>query len=302
MKKIAPLTFFFVAVYISLIAQERDIVTIQHSFSTLKYNDTTARARQTDIRIRLPLWRKKQNAIVIGAIYKHLNINKMPDSFGEKLHGISLPILSQITLSAKTTLVIFTQAGFFSPTTRALHFNDFRYGLGLRLHFQHNEHFATGWGIGYGHQFFGHQIVPFIEIDYRPKHSRWSITGQFPIKPKILYRINPRFSTGLEFSGEASSFRLTDQHYSLQQNQWTVSAKCEYKLWPSLLLSGGIGRNMRQTYKLYQNPDPNVWTIITFPVGKKSEPIRRIDGKQLYVHISLSFGLPTNTNSTKAPK
>lgn len=80
--------------------------------------------------------------------------------------------------------------------------------------FQHSAHFATGWGLGYGHQFFGHQIVPFIEIDYRSMGSRWSVTGQFPIKPKILYRVSARFSAGLELSGEAASFRLTDKNYA----------------------------------------------------------------------------------------
>ncbi|SFC13908.1 hypothetical protein SAMN05421780_10356 [Flexibacter flexilis DSM 6793] len=298
MKKII-ISLSLVGLYVDISAQERDFASIQHSFSALKYNDTTANTRQTDIKIRFPVWHKNKNAVIVGASYKYLKLNKMPSVFGENLHGISLPLFGQMALSARTTLVVFGQAGFFLPTNRAICSDDFRYGAGFRLRFQHSAHFATGWGLGYGHQFFGHQIVPFIEIDYRPMGSRWSITGQFPIKPKVLYRINTRWRVGLELSGEAASFRLANKNYSLQQNQWIASAKWEYKLSARLLLSGGVGKNMRQTYKLYQNPNPDAWTIITFPVGQKSESIRRIDGKQLFAHISLSFGMPNSSQSTK---
>ncbi|KAA8482445.1 hypothetical protein F1649_12100 [Arcticibacter tournemirensis] len=45
-----------------------------------------------------------------------------------------------------------------------------------------------GFGLAYSRQFFGNQIIPFIDFDWRPDRW-WHVYGQFPVKPRIEYSL-----------------------------------------------------------------------------------------------------------------
>lgn len=47
--------------------------------------------------------------------------------------------------------------------------------------------------------------------------------------------------------------------------------------------------NIKQSFKLFEDNSTTPWTIITIPVGKKQEPIYKIDNKGLNIQIGISF-------------
>ena len=48
----------------SLLAQDRDLLNVSYAVSTLKYNDTGANANLFDVKLKLPVFQKKQHTIV----------------------------------------------------------------------------------------------------------------------------------------------------------------------------------------------------------------------------------------------
>lgn len=271
-------------------AQDRDLASIHYSISKLKYNDTVAHAKQLDIKFRLPLYQKSNNTFLATIGYKNVGLNNFPESYTQNLHGITLQTIWLHKLSNKKSIAIFAQAGLFTDMTD-ISANDFRYAAGFRYRYKHSDKLTTGWGLAYSRQFFGNQVVPFIDVDYKP-NDQWGITGQFPIKPKILYHFNKKLSAGIELNGEAASYRLSatkKNNQFIQINQWTGLGKLEYQFAKAWQFNFGIGRNFKQAYKLYNDASTTPWTIITIPLGEKPEPVQKTDSKGLNVQLGISF-------------
>lgn len=212
--------FFYVP--ISVNAQEKDFASINYSYSKVKYNDTLAKANQLEIKIKYPLLVKDRNTFVGIISFKNLNLNNFPVQYVASIQGIAFQMLWQKKISENKKIDVFNQVGLFSDmadiTTK-----DFRYGIGFRVKTKHNSKLTTGYGLSYSKQFFGNQIIPFIDIDYRP-NNKWSLAGQLPMKPKILYHFNEKIKVGFELSGEAASYRFSEiefQNKFIQVNQWT---------------------------------------------------------------------------------
>jgi Domain of unknown function (DUF6268) len=271
-------------------AQERELLGVSHTFSKLRYNDTVANAMRLEAKLRFPLFKKKSNTIVGTVGYENLNLSNFPLSYGNSFHGTTFQLGWVKKLSRKKSLAFFSQAGLFSDM-KDISSKDFRYSAGFRYRIKHSEKLSTGWGLAYGRQFFGSQIIPFIDIDYAP-NQKWSITGQFPVKPKVMYHFNKKTSAGFELLGNASSYRLAEtegQHRYIQQNQWTGLFKLEYRFARYWQLNVGVGSNLRQAYKLYNGDSKTAWTIITIPLGERDEPIQEIGSRGLNMMAGISF-------------
>lgn len=280
---------------LSSVAQERDVASINYGISKLKYNDTSANAKQLDIKFRLPLYQKGKNTFSATIGYKNVELSNFPKSYTQKLQGFTLQAAWLHKISGSKSIALFAQAGLFSDI-EDISTKDFRYSAGVRYRVKHSDKLSTGWGLAYSRQFFGNQIIPFIDVDYRP-NDKWSITGQFPIKPKILYNFNKKVSAGIEINGDAASYRLSASEKSnqfVQINQWAGRAKLEYQFAKSWQFNFGIGRNFRQAYKLYNDASTTPWTIITIPLGDKPAPVQQIDSKGLNIQFGINFNPFTN--------
>lgn len=272
------------------IAQERDLAGISYAVSRLRYHDTSAYARQLDVKLRIPLYQKDKSFLGATIGYKNVNLRHFPDGYTPALHGIVFQVAWMYKVTARRSFTLFAQTGLFSDM-EDISGKDLRYSAGFRYRFKHSDKLSTGWGLAYSRQFFGDQIVPFIDVDYRP-NEKWSINGQFPIKPKILYSFNRKLSAGLELNGEAASYRLSaterDNQF-IQVNQWTGLAKLEFQFAKAWQLNLGLGRNFKQSYKLYNEASTTPWTIITFPIGDKPDPIQKIESGGLNIQLGISF-------------
>lgn len=271
-------------------AQDRDLASINYGLSAIKYNDTTASAGLLDVKFRIPVL-NKERYLCIGTLgYKTLSLNHFPVAYTGNLHGFTLQSVWLYKFTRRKSLTFFAQAGLFSDLAD-ISSKDFRYSAGIRYRVKHSDKLSTGWGVGYSRQFFGNQVVPFIDIDYKPG-SRWSITGLFPIKPKVLYHFNKKLSAGIEMSGDAASYRLsstTQGNRFVQVNQWAALARFEYQFKKSWQLNVCFGKNFRQSYKLYNDAATTPWTIITLPLGEKPDPVYKIDNKGLNIQVGISY-------------
>lgn len=271
-------------------SQDKDLATVNYTLSKLKYNDTAANAQQLDVKLRLPVYQKNKNVLAGMVGYKHVSLNNFPSAYSQSLHGITLQGAWKLWLGNKRSITLFAQAGLFSDM-QDISNKDFRYTAGFRYRQKHSDKLSIGLGLAYSRQFFGNQVVPFIDVDYKP-NEHWSITGQFPVKPKVLYHLNSKVSAGIEVNGEAASYRLSateKNNQFIQINQWTGLAKLEWQFAKGWQLNFGLGRNFKQTYKLYNDAATTPWTIITIPLGEKPDPVQKIDRKGLNMQLGISF-------------
>lgn len=288
------LMFMLTSSSVSLLyAQDNDWVALQYNGSNIAYHDTAAYVRQVDIKARLPIYMKNSNTWIGALGYKNVSLSHFPENYATGvLHGMLLQTAWIHRFTKYKSIALFIQAGIFSDM-KDINSKDIRFSSGFRYRIKHSEKLSSGWGLAYARQFFGNQLIPFIDVNYNP-NGKWSISGQFPIKPKILYHVNKKLSAGIEISGEASSYRLSatsQNNRFVQMNQWTGLGKIEYCITPAWQLHIGLGSNFKQSYKLYEDASAAKWTIITIPVGQKQEPIRRIDSRSLNVQCGISYNI-----------
>ncbi|MBO9564329.1 MAG: hypothetical protein J7621_16210 [Niastella sp.] len=272
------------------LAQDKEAISITYGVSRLHYHDTAAGMRQLEVKARLPLLHQGGNMLVVGMNYKLLSPDDLPAAYGDALHGASVQVAWIARLNERKSLTVFAQAGLFSDM-QDISAKDLRYGLGIRYRVRHSDKLATGWGLGYSRQFFGNQLVPFIDLQYMP-NQHWSISGQFPIKPKVLYHFNDQVAVGLEVSGDGSSYRLSHDKNNdqfVQVNQWAALARLEYRFASSWLLTLGLGSNLRQSYRLYNDASNIPWTIITVPLGDRDAPVQEIKSRGLQLQVGFAF-------------
>lgn len=269
-------------------AQELNLAGVTYEYNRLQQNDTTAHVQQISAYARFPLSKQFGGSVA----YRYLHVGGLTLSWDPRFQGISLQLAWKLQLTAKQVITIFSQAGVFSDMEDVTG-KDWRYGLGMRYQYEHGEKLTTGWGLMYNRQFFGNQLIPFIDVRYAP-NDRWAISGQFPVKPKVLYHVNGRFSLGLEISAEAASYRLSaeKQHRYLKSTQWAGLGRMEWQFTRFLQLNVAMGSSFVNRYQVFEDAGAAHWTIITVPVGKRPEPVFDVKGKGLTATVGVALVLP----------
>ena len=272
-------------------AQDNNLFQSQYQLTRFRRHDTTARIHQWETRFRIPLLQRDSNKLFTAVSYRYINWQQLPSSFGSSAHGIMWQLGWLHQLSHNKSLLVFVQSGLFSDM-KDISGKDYRLGLGVRYHVKHSPTLSTGWGITYARQFFGNQIVPFIDVDYRP-NRHWQVSGPFPMKPKIKYHVNNRLAAGIQVSGEASSYRLSvaTGHRFVQINQWTSLAVLEYRLGKHWQVQAGAGMPLKQHLRLYNDANTTPWTLITIPLGKKVAPVYDISSRGLALQAGIAWSL-----------
>ncbi|SFW79262.1 hypothetical protein [Chitinophaga sancti] len=203
--------------------------------------------------------------------YRHLTLED------HTLQSGAMQLYYNIKFSERKSLVLIGTGGLYNE--------GWRYGAGFRYQYKHTSKVKAGIGMMYNKQFFGNQLIPFLEVNYEPS-EKWTITGLFPIKPKVMYHFNTSVSVGLEISGEASSYRMAETF--LRNNQWTGLCRFEWLFTKHLLFNAGIGRNFINRYQFFDNHVRSGWTIITIPLGEKASPLYEKESKGMSATIGLA--------------
>ena len=225
-------------------------------------------AQTVNINTRFPL----SNHMLGNVMYRHLSLED------HTLQLVAMQLFYKIDFSENKSLVFIGTGGYFN--------NGWRYGAGFRYQYKHSEKVKTGIGMMYNKQFFGNQLIPFLDVNYAPS-EKWTISGLFPVRPKVMYHFNDAVSAGLEINGEASSYRMATTF--LRNNQWTGMCRFEWGFCRYLLLNAGLGWNFINRYQFYDNNAKKGWTIITIPLRDKAHPVEERESKGISASLGISL-------------
>jgi hypothetical protein len=232
------------------------------------YDSGDYSAQTINANARFPLF----NHVFGNVMYRHLTLED------HTLQSAAMQLFYKFEFSEKQSLVLIGTGGIYNE--------GWRYGAGFRYQYKHSEKVKTGIGILYNKQFFGNQLIPFLDVNYAPS-AQWTISGLFPIRPKVMYHFNKVVSVGFEINGEANSYRMAETY--LRNNQWTGMCRFEWGFTKYLLLSAGIGRNFINRYQFFDNDAKTGWTIITIPLSEKAHPIYERESKGISATLGLSL-------------
>lgn len=247
----------------TLLAQDQNIAGVNYAYNKADYD-----AQQANAFVKFPLTTN------LGGIlsYHHLHV----------YHHTFQSIATQLFYKYQSWALIGTVG---------LYEQGWRYGLGCRYLYKYSDHLRTGIGLMYNRQFFGNQLIPFLDVNFEPD-PHWTLSGIFPIRPKIMYHFDKKISAGVEVMGEANSYMM--EAYYMRNNQWTGLLKFEWIFSRYLQLNVGVGKNMINRYQLFEKNAKIDWTIITIPVGERIVPVQEVDVKGLNATMGLMLRLNRN--------
>ena len=261
-------------------------------YDLIDHGDHRGESQTISSHLNFPLYRKGSQFFAGRLQFKSRIINGLGPEIDNRLYATDLHLFWQRTITTKYKVNLFSQAGIHSDFLD-ISSDDWRYSLGFRLAVKHSGRFKSGWGIVYSRQHFGHQLNPFISIEYQ-LNARWSISGLLPIKPKITYKINSCWSWITELSGSVGSYRLsevTENNNYLRVNNWHLINRLEYTVKKHHRFNLSVGYNLRQHFRRYAANDAQNWSILTIDLGSNNAPLVEIKARGWMFKAGYSFVL-----------
>ncbi|PZU25743.1 MAG: hypothetical protein DI622_02520 [Chryseobacterium sp.] len=275
-------------------AQEgkHDFFGLTYGYQKINSDSAKGNIKKIDAFLNFPIYRSEEEMSGGRLQFKSKNISGLAPSISKDLYSTDLFVFWQSKIKEKYKVYVFAQLGVYSDL-KDLNGEDFRYSLGARYTIQHNDNLKTGWGISYSRQFFGHQLNPFISVDYQIT-PKLRLSGLLPIRPKLTYFINENLSWTNEVVANAASYRLSAQEENsrfIRINNWYGMSSLEYRLGGSHKLSIGLGYDFTNSIRLYDDATANNWSIFTFDLRQKIHPVQEVRSKGLRFEIGYSFDL-----------
>lgn len=269
-----------------------DLFGINYGSDKIKNDSVKGKIKDIDAFLNFPIYRDEKRTAGGRLQFKSRSISGLDPALSKNLYSADVFIFWQLKIKQRYKVYFFAQIGAYSDF-KDISEEDFRYSFGARYTIQHNDNLKTGWGISYNRQFYGHQLNPFISVDYQIT-PKLQLAGLLPIRPKVIYSINDQLSWTNEIVAGAGSYRLSaneEDSRFIRINNWYGMSSLEYKLAGHHTLSLGIGYDFINNLKLYEDTADSNWSIYTFDLRQRKEPIREIKSRGLRFNIGYSFGL-----------
>lgn len=272
---------------VAAFAQEKELLNISWKYVPQK-TDSVGKAHYVDAHLRLPIYNDSTNLFAAAFSYKSNYLESFPP-----LYGTSLNLAWAHRLSDKHTIILFTQGGIFSDM-KDLSSEDLRGSIGFRYTTKHSENFRSGFGIAYSKQFFGKQIIPIIELNYKFS-DKWQFYGLLPIRQRLEFTISNRSKTGFGINGDVSSYRLSaasDSSHYIKIAHWVGIIYYQYNFYGKWHANATVGTALLQRTEMFENVRSKNWTIYTHSINEKQVPVYRADQRGAQLLLSISYVMP----------
>ncbi|SHJ87963.1 DUF6268 family outer membrane beta-barrel protein [Epilithonimonas mollis] len=295
MKKWSILSAALVLAFSSKISAQEgkyDFFGATYGYQNIKSDSVKGHMKNIDVFVNFPIYRSEEGMAGGRLQFKSKSISGLDPSISKDLYSTDLFVFWQTKINENYKIYIFGQLGVYSDL-KDVSGEDFRYSFGARYTIQHNDNLRTGWGMSYNRQFFGHQLNPFISVDYRIT-PKLQLSGLLPIRPKVTYSINENLSWTNEIVASAASYRLSANEENsrfIRINNWYGMSGLEYKLAGNHKFSLGLGYDFINSIRLYDDTNANNWSIFTFDLRQKIQPVQEIKSRGLRFEIGYSFNL-----------
>jgi len=275
-----------------LVAQEDSfpLLGASYQYDNLKYNEVNGHVASFEAFLNYPV-KKLNNGVILGKMqFISQAYEDLGEPYNQKVYGLENTFFWNKELKNQDKLTVLAQVGVFSDFVD-ISGKDLKYSIGFRYLNHWHDRLKTGYGVGYSRQFFGHQINPFLSIDYQI-NDKLKLIGMLPIRPKLVYQVSEKVHWTNEFYGNVNAFRLSESEYDnsfIRINNWYYLSKIEYLCKNHHLFSIGIGFDFIHTLKFYNDNQANTITLFTFDINEPTKPVSELKTRGFKFQIGYRF-------------
>lgn len=113
------------------------------------------------------------------------------------------------------------------------------------------------YGALYNQDLFGPMLIPLVYLYYQKPGSPWSFEGLLPIKSKISYRFNQKFTAGFKHLGLVTSYPMggDGQGSYLERKSIDLSLFGQYRIYKGFHVEFNAGYALNREYARYATDD-----------------------------------------------
>jgi hypothetical protein len=134
---------------------------------------------------------------------------------------------------------------------------------------RYSEKLKLGFGALYNQEFFGPNLVPLIDLDWK-LNEKWTISGLFPVYGKVKYRFSDRLDGGWSHFGLVTTYRLGDSNYEgdyIDRRSIDETLYARYRLFGDFFLEGRFGYALGRSYTQYDADQKVDFTLPLISIG-----------------------------------
>lgn len=272
---------------VTAFSQDKEVFHASWKFVPAK-TDTIGKTHYVDVYLAFPLYKDSVNVLAGAVAYKSTYLEAFPP-----LYAVSVNLAWLHKLNDKHNIILFIQGGIFSDM-KDISEEDLRRTFGVRYTSKHSDKFRSGFGLAYSKQFFGKQITPIIELNYRFS-DKLQFYGLIPVRQRLEYTISRKSKTGIDINADVISYRLSASSEAsryMRIAQWAGAIYYRYNFYANWNINVGINMAVQQRFELYDKVSSSNWTLFSKTLGGKPTPVYRADQHGLQLQLSIGYALP----------
>lgn len=301
LKIVLPVLIFLP--FFSIAQSQKAVAETGYDYIPIKFGDTSASAKIFNAELAFPILTKRNSSLTGKGEFGSITFRDFPQSAKASLYSISFQVAYTHKVDSLRSLTLFGKLGIYSDF-EDISVEDFRGTIGFQYKIRKNARYLYGLGAAYSNQFFGHQINPFITIDYHPTKN-WYIYGQIPTDFRAKYALSEKDNIAFGIKGVINSYRLSDKtgpdRYDnssfIQTSQWSTKIYYERFIFKNWSVNVSAGYAFSQIFRQYNNIDGSKldsWTILVLPVGKKRpDPAVEIKKPGMLYSVGIRYNIFT---------
>ncbi len=239
---------------------------LSYSFDYGNSKATNTKFIQNHLKFMVPLKGSKKSHFSIGAEFGVLNVSHsltLADSSSLKTLGV---IVGYQTMIGNKDRLSVTAEPLISSDFNNISGNDLRFKSDIFYTPATTKKLSFGFGLVYQYQFSGSQILPVIIPIWRIS-DKVTLSGAFPIIPRLEVKLNQHWSIGAGINGGYSSYRLSSfNNQYVQIQNWSFGFTPKYRVSRHFEMGAFLGFGTR-TIAVYDNNQTIPLRIYSWDIG-----------------------------------
>ncbi|MGA0557499.1 DUF6268 family outer membrane beta-barrel protein [Larkinella sp. VNQ87] len=231
-------------------AQDRSLVSLAVNHSPVDHALTHSLTKYT-FNLNAPIRRSEHRTWLAGLRTEWLRAGGLPGG-AESLFGLSAQLIHLHSFNERVQGQFLAGSGLYSDLAGRVG-AAWRFTTAFRVRVQRSDRLSYAGGLGYIGQFYGHMLIPTLEIDQKIT-EKWQWRAILPARLQATYKPRRRHEFSASVGGNNDSYRLSEERLRryVQIRQVEAGVGWEYRLLAYLSLQVRSGYFVRRRLEIYE--------------------------------------------------
>lgn len=277
---------------LGVVAQDKDLFRLSYKYTKIANSDTAKQVKTLDAYLAVPISNNDNHQLAASLGYRQVRMDGFAETYPGLVYATTVRLGYQTLLDNRHQIRLFGQLGAYTDF-QSFSSDVLRWTIGTEYIIRTENDGKFGLGAAYSRQFYGHQIIFLIELD-KQLNERWSISGIFPVNPRLEYKLNNKSKMGIDLNIDVNTFRFSsagrnDQY--LKSTQFNTGLFYRYNVFGHWNIDLKAGLSPKQEFGVYDQNAKSAWTLLTIPLGEKPQAVQSFHNSAFNGQVGIVYSI-----------